>query len=154
MDKQASLHCSKTGFPDTLLDRQGFLNTGNERMMSLERKLIGSSQRGVRHLVIVGWGARGRALHKLQVWESKHREGCAVWKHDTVIITHTHTVQSLRRHTHTQAHFSVRLGDGGHNYHHAICVNSRQLTAAQRAASAPRCHKHLVRCLPDVPKHN
>lgn len=47
----------------------------------------------------------------------------------------------------------TQLGSG-HNYHHATCINSRQLTAAGRATSGLRCHKHLVRYSPDVLKHN
>ena len=61
--------------------------------------------------------------------------GCSAWKHETVIITHTHT-------------------DDGHNYYHATCVNSRQVTAAQQAISTPHCHRRLVPNSPDMPKHN
>lgn len=61
----------------------------------------------------------------------------------------THVQLSKFKKPHTDTRWS-----GGHNFHHGTSVNPRQLTGAHEATSAPRRHKHLVRCSPDVLKHN
>lgn len=61
----------------------------------------------------------------------------------------THVQLSEFEKAHADTHWP-----GGHNFHHGTSVNPRQLTGAHEATSAPRRHKHLVRCSPDVLKHN